>query len=132
LPKQNAGRFRVLGVSAAGLTVRFLNPAYDPRGLRRAVVVDAGGNGYIYTLSRVVALDATTGTYSLEGVTCTVPGGQGLRGVGASRARLGSGVALNSFAGGGDLPSTQTFLPAGGRRPRDSHEHRRSGPGRQP
>lgn len=96
-------RFRVLGVSATGLTVRFLNPAYDPRGLRRAVGVDAGGNGYVYSLSRVVVLDGSTGTYTLEGTACAVPSGQGLRGVGASLARFGSGAALNSFAGRGDL-----------------------------
>lgn len=99
----------MLGVSAIGLTVRFLNPAYDPRGLRRAVVVDAGGNGYVYELSRVVVLDPGSGTYALQGAACATPGGQGLRGVGARLARLGSGAALNSFAGG-ELPGGQFFF----------------------
>lgn len=94
-------RFRVLGVSASGLTVRFSNPAYDPRALRRAVVVDSGGNGYVYTLSGVQALDPASGTYALAGTACTVPGGTGLQGIGAARARLGSGAALASFGGSG-------------------------------
>ncbi|WP_018467056.1 PulJ/GspJ family protein [Calidithermus timidus] len=103
-------RFQVLGVSATGLSVRFLNPSYDPRALRRVVVVDTGGNGYVYTLSRVTALDAATGLYSLEGTACAVPGGRGLRGVGATLARLGSGAALNTFAGSGSLGAGQLFF----------------------
>ncbi len=106
----NQSRFKVLGVGSNGLTVRFLDPAYDPRPLRRAVVVDSGGNGYVYTLSRVVALDAATGTWQLEGTACAVPGGQGLRGVGASLARLGSGAALNSFAGQGTLGAERLYF----------------------
>jgi type II secretory pathway pseudopilin PulG len=94
-------RFRVLGVNASGLTVRFSNPAYDPRTLRRALVVDSGGNGYVYSLSGVQVLDPASGTYALAGTACAVPSGSGLQGVGALRARLGSGAALASFAGGG-------------------------------
>lgn len=103
-------RFRVLGVSASGLTVRFSNPAYDPRALRRAVVVDSGGNGYVYTLSGVQALDPASGTYALAGTACTVPGGTGLQGVGASMARLGSGAALATFAGGGDWQADTLYF----------------------
>jgi type II secretory pathway pseudopilin PulG len=110
-------RFQVLGVSPAGLTVRFLNEGYDPRPLRRAVVVDSGGNGYVYTLSRITVLDAASGTYTLEGTACAVPGGQGLRGVGAIRARLGSGAALNSFAGEGSLSANQLYFQVEDRSP---------------
>ncbi|MBO1438445.1 hypothetical protein [Meiothermus sp. CFH 77666] len=110
-------RFRVLGVSASGLTVRFANQGYDPRNLRRALVVDAGGNGYVYTLTRVSVLDAATGTYALEGTACTVPSGQGLRGVGAVLSRIGSGAALNTFAGSGSLEGNRLFFQEENRTP---------------
>lgn len=110
-------RFRVLGVSATGLTVRFANQGYDPRNLRRALVVDAGGNGYVYTLTRISVLDAATGTYALEGTACTVPSGQGLRGVGAVLSRIGSGAALNTFAGSGSLEGNQLFFQEENRTP---------------
>lgn len=103
-------RFRVLGVNASGLTVRFSNPAYDPRTLRRALVVDSGGNGYVYSLSGVQALDPASGTYALAGTACAVPSGSGLQGVGARRARLGSGAALAGFAGGGSWPAEALYF----------------------
>jgi len=103
-------RFRVLGVNASGLTVRFTNPAYDPRTLRRAVVVDSGGNGYVYSLSGVQVLDPTSGTYALAGRACAVPSGSGLQGVGALRARLGSGAALATFAGGGSWQAEALYF----------------------
>jgi hypothetical protein len=103
-------RFRVLGVNAAGLTVRFSNPAYDPRNLRRALVVDSGGNGYVYSLSGVQVLDPSSGTYALAGTACAVPSGSGLQGVGALRARLGSGAALSSFAGGGSWQAEALYF----------------------
>lgn len=110
-------RFRVLGVSSTGLTVRFLSQGFDPRALRRAVVVDTGGNGYVYTLSRITVLDAATGVYLLEGTACAVPSGQGLRGVGATLVRLGSGAALNSFMGEGSLDANQLYFQEEDRTP---------------
>jgi type II secretory pathway pseudopilin PulG len=103
-------RFQVLGVNASGLTVRFSNPAYDPGTLRRALVVDSGGNGYVYSLSGVRALDPASGTYALTGTACAVPSGSGLQGVGARRARLGSGAALAGFAGGGSWPAEALYF----------------------
>ena len=103
-------RFQVLGVNPAGLTVRFTNPAYDPRNLRRALVVDSGGNGYVYSLSGVQLLDPASGTYALAGTACAVPSGSGLQGVGARRARLGSGAALAGFAGGGSWPAEALYF----------------------
>lgn len=92
--------FTVLGVGADGLVVRLLDAGYDPRALRRAVVVDAGGNGYVYSLSAARALDAASGLWSLEGTACARPG-LPARGVGAALARLGSGAALASFGAAG-------------------------------
>jgi hypothetical protein len=103
--------------SAASLDVRFTNPAYNPRDLRRVLVVDSGGNGYVYTITRITALDAATGTYQLEGSAACVPTGQGLRGVGASLARLGSGAALNTFAGGGQLAANRLYFQQEDRSP---------------
>lgn len=113
----NEARFQVLGVSASGLTVRFTNPAYNPRELRRVLVVDSGGNGYVYTITRITALDAATGTYQLDGSAACTPTGQGLRGVGASLARLGSGAALNSFAGQGTLGAERLYFQQDGQSP---------------
>jgi prepilin-type N-terminal cleavage/methylation domain-containing protein len=109
--------FRVLEVSGTGLIVRFTNPAYNPQRLRRILVVDSGGNGYVYTISRITALDAATGTYQLEGSAACAPTGQGLRGVGASLARLGSGAALNTFAGGGQLAANRLYFQQEDRTP---------------
>jgi hypothetical protein len=104
-------------VSASGLTVRFTNPAYTPRELRRVLVVDSGGNGYVYTITRITVLDAATGTYQLDGSAACTPTGQGLRGVGASLARLGSGAALNSFAGQGTLGAGRLYFYQEGQSP---------------
>jgi hypothetical protein len=81
------------------------------------LVVDSGGNGYLYTISRITALDAATGTYQLEGTAACIPTGQGLRGVGASLARLGSGAALNSFAGQGTLGAERLYFQQEGQGP---------------
>lgn len=89
--------FTVLEVRADGLVVRLLDASYDPRSLRWAVVVDAGGNAYVYALQAAQPLDGASGLWILRGTSC-LPPRLPARGVGASRVRLGEAGALASFA----------------------------------
>lgn len=97
-------RFRVLAVRPEGLEVRFLDASYDPRSLKWAVVVDPGGNGYIYSLNRVLLLDAVSKRYFLEGAACTSPSGSGLYGLGASVAQIYRGAGGVFFQAGENPP----------------------------